>query len=274
MKTVVLYQDVVSETLSQCSLPDVCLIKVIVSGMRVDNLSFLRLDDGKTLTCDDVLVEVSHARVLFFVSLQVRSYLEKKSIFPSLIDSPTDFTPSFLMSTFSESLLTGFCALMPLGFVQNSFKTLFQEGESVFIKPNTGYKTFSGQCVNKKDFSLFCKTIKVPDDTLVFVSKPVAFHGEVRCFVDTVSRRILGQSRYYHDDICEPDDSITLPDVSDKDIQDCIKDGVYTLPDVITMDFAYTDDGYRLIEINSASTSGVYDVPVQDLISGLIECIV
>ena len=207
---------------------------------------------------------------IFFVSLQARRVLEKTGFHPIISDTPFMFCPSYILASIPEYMLSPDMSFLPLGRVAKMPETLPEE---FFIRPDSGAKTFPGQVLRRDDIPQFIATYKSisPYDS-VAIAQPRTIVSEVRVFLDTASGTIITSSSYKH-----ADQNQNTPDY---EVNDELKNLVFKvgqslfnagIAEIVVADFALTlDDGPKLIELNSVSTSGIYNASIKDIVEAIM----
>lgn len=140
----------------------------------------------------------------------------------------------------------------------------------LFIRPDSGAKTFTGLCVTKENDAFELKSLmkltQVTDETLILVAPAANISAEYRFYI--VEGKVITGSRYMVDG--KPDKS---PEIDAR----CLKvaEIVSRLPWQI--DLAYTCDVglfggvAKIVELNAFSTSGLYDCDSVALFSAIAE---
>lgn len=231
------------------------LYETVVTDKFIENKDFICLD------LIDVCDLDKSQTYICFVSHQTRKKLEKENINIYLNDHPDQFTTKFLISHFNEFTLTQDMVLVPFGAILNGV-----QAETIFIRPNTGFKLFPGQSLNINDIETFSNTYKISNDVLCARSSTVNIVSEKRTFINCINKHKITESLYAHD---------RKPVGKDFDVTDILekifsKDEIDLLPDRVVADFALLDNGeIRLIEFNSIITSGHYNCNMYDIISDI-----
>lgn len=210
---------------------------------------------------------------IFFVSLQTRTVLEKKGFHPIISDTPFMFQPSFLLVACPEYVLSPDMVFLPMGRIGKIPETM---PDLFFIRPNSGSKTFPGQVLKRSDIKTFMETYRsVSPYDMVGVATPHDIKLEIRTFLDTTNGQIISLSPYHHADeanVAEP--QATIPDDL-TDIAKKVADSLFNagISEIIVADFAVTADGTKLIELNSVSTSGIYNASVHEIVNAIMRYI-
>ena len=231
------------------------LYETVCTDSYIKSPNFICLDDVDINDLDKR--ETYHC----FVSLKAKRKLLENKIKISVEDNPDQFTSQFLLSHFNDMILSTNMVLVPFGAIHNGLDI---DTEEVFLRPNSGYKIFPGQVVSLKEIRLFNSTYKIQNDVLCARSSVVDIVSEKRTFLSIPNRKIITESLYSHD---------TKKQSIDFYVDDIVKRlfakmEVDLLPDVIVADFALTyDNKVKLIEFNSATTSGLYKCNIGQIIT-------
>ena len=140
--------------------------------------------------------------------------------------------------------------------------------DRVFVRPNTGFKSFAGQFVRAGDWAYDVEGIDklsgVMDTTMVMVNAPIELTGEFR-FVIADGKVITG-SEYRWDGKL---------DIRKDFLQDCFelakKVARYSWQADIayTCDVAQTEDGPKIVELNGFSSAGLYACDIQRVVQAI-----
>jgi len=147
----------------------------------------------------------------------------------------------------------------------------FAKEAVVFVRPNGGNKTFTGQLLDLQDFDRFWKDdihCGAQNNNLVVVSTPKNIRWEGR-FIVTSKKEILGYSTYKYQD-----QRTYVPSVPEKSIELCekiLEVGFYPDP-VFTVDICEDDDGgFWLMELNSFTSAGTYASKKENIVKRVSE---
>lgn len=136
-----------------------------------------------------------------------------------------------------------------------------------FIKPNSGFKSFTGDCVDYNEIGEFCRgllQIGVSENELCIVAPSRDIESfEFRFWI--INNEIITLSVYSWDsldnfDTIEPDEDMI--NYVNKIIKD-IKIPAYTI------DICICEDEFKVVEINNIYTSGTYSCDLEKLYVGL-----
>lgn len=138
----------------------------------------------------------------------------------------------------------------PKGSLYGQIRQTFSKGE-VFIRPNNGWKPFSGHLYDPKEM----EGLQMPDSTLCLISSAKKILEEYRFVV--IEKDIISGSSYMNDEVRVEEND---------DVFDFAQTVVHNIvpPDLIyTLDVAITKKGPRIIETNCFNSSGLYaaDIP-------------
>lgn len=144
----------------------------------------------------------------------------------------------------------------------------------VFIKPNSGVKTFTGSTIDINDFDFeingMNQTTSVLPETIVCVSPYKQIEHEYRFVI--VDNKVITGSEYSWDDTV-----FERLDYESPCIKKCYDLAVkmakyHWQPDIAyTCDIAITDYGPKIIELNSFSCAGLYMCNYEDVILSVSE---
>ena len=147
----------------------------------------------------------------------------------------------------------------------------FGKEANIFVRPNGGNKTFTGQLLDLQDFDRFWKDdihCGCKDNDLVVVSTPKIIKGEWR-HICTKYKEILGISLYKYND-----QRTYVPGAPQKATELCqqILDVGWFPDPVFTVDIAEDNDGnFWLMELNSFTSAGTYAAPKANIVKRVSE---
>lgn len=177
---------------------------------------------------------------------------------------------------FNKNLLNYPYCIIPYGDLVNHKDEIFKwfgNNNSVFIRPNSGFKDFTGQVFNyetfEKDIKL-CDSVEPNSDCLCLVSEPKNIISEYRLVI--VRRKIVGYSRYRlnrrHDE--SPDCPENILNYAEQTLN-----SVDFEPDLCyTMDICETTSEIKVLELNSFSCSGFYQCNFETIIPAVRDCVI
>lgn len=175
----------------------------------------------------------------------------------------------------NNTLTTNYMSHVPLDWFLNSrpiymswsmfkqrAKELLEQSptKELFIRPNSGFKTFAGQIIKNSDLQDHINTLEqissVVDETMIMISNSLReeIKGEFRFVV--VDRNIISGSEYRWDQIL--DVRRDWPEECEK-LAKKVADLEWQLDTVYTVDICLlSDDRVKIVELNSFSCAGLY----------------
>ena len=151
------------------------------------------------------------------------------------------------------------------------FYSSFGKEAIIYVRPDGGDKTFTGQLLDLQDFDKFWNNkvvCNVSDEDLVIVSTPKNVIGEWR-FIVTDQKEILGTSLYNYQG-----QRTYVPSAPEKATALCkqILDVGWHPDPVFTIDICEdSDQNYWLMEINSFTSAGTYAAPKVSIVKRVSE---
>jgi hypothetical protein len=141
-----------------------------------------------------------------------------------------------------------------------------------FLRPNSGGKIFVGELVEKEGLKRHREWYKDAwsDDLVVMVAEPVEIIKEYRLVV--IGDKVVSGSMYkaLHGSKLELDTKRIEPDHEAFKYADKVLTDVDYRPDpAFIIDVAETSDGFRVIELNSFTCSGLYDCDPEPIVLGM-----
>ncbi len=143
-------------------------------------------------------------------------------------------------------------------------------GEEKFIKPYIDAKVFTGKVFTQMKWTDFVqesllhpKTKMLTAETLVQYSKPQKILKEARLWI--VGEKMI-DGVYYHFESNQPFES-RVPLEGKEFAESMIK--IFNVADAFVMDIGYTENGWKIIEINCINSAGFYSLNVKPLVRAL-----
>jgi hypothetical protein len=144
----------------------------------------------------------------------------------------------------------------------------YAKDSKIFIRPDSGLKTFTGQLLDLQDFDAFWTnkalcTAKMTD--WVYVASPQEIQGEWRFVVDPDKRDIVAQSTYMYQGnrTCIP----SAPNEASALCRMALSMGLNLGP-LFVLDIAQAKDGhFGILEANAFSTSGLYACKMDKIVA-------
>ncbi len=171
---------------------------------------------------------------------------------------------------FGKYLLNDRYIMMPLAEVKRRKDELYEkyDGNNIFIRPSTGFKTFSGKVVYLEnfdnDFTWFDEFAK--PESIAVVSKPHKIDAEYRFFVDNKSV-IAGSSYRINGKL----NFNAMVDENAKSLAAKIVKENWEPDPLYAIDICSCYGQYFLMEINSFSCSGLYHCDVKPIVKAASE---
>ncbi len=181
------------------------------------------------------------------------------------------FVPGAYIPSYEESLYSHYTQHIPANYMLNDdyimttwgdllynpgkYQEIFNSRD-VFIRPNSGRKTFAGFKADLEDIEYLTgtqKTSSVENDTIIVVASPKEILGEFRFVI--CDNEVIAGSEYRWDNILDVREDYDMSCLSmAKEVSRLEQqfDSVYTC------DVALTNDGPRIVELNSFSCAGLY----------------
>jgi len=208
--------------------------------------------------------------VVFYGSLNLARKLQKqKGWVPGVYCNFKNLYCNIYYSYWAKYLLNKNYIMLPMMDILRQKEHIFNNfgvEESIFIRPNSAAKTFTGQLVKydrlEKEFELFANYAEMDlDQIIAVISSPKKIFAEWRCIV--VEKKVIAFSQYRKDDLLKLKREINIDafyfaeEIAKTDWQ---PDRAYTL------DICKSDDKYYLLEANSFSCSGLYEAETEPIV--------
>jgi len=255
----------------------------IVEYLKSQNIPYHEIQYIPFAQPGDITLPEIDGPVIFRGSLNFASYLLRASkYYPLLFEDLKTFDCSNYYPMFTDItrygsptlLLNKNFLMMPIGnllaqksFISKVLCSILDQNPKVFIRPNSGQKSFAGQVVTLGKFEDFVKFIQenlgCKPNELVLVSKYYEIKTEYRAVI--IDHKVISVSEY------SPTKKIV--DLTDNTylanwIDDLLLD--FTGPIAYTLDIAEeADNMYSILEINSLNCAGWYDNDVPKIVEAL-----
>lgn len=244
----------------------------IVEYLKQQNIPYHEIQYIPFAQPGDIVLPEIDGPVIFRGSLNFASYLLRASkYYPLLFEDLKTFDCSNYYPLFTDvkrygvptALLNAQYMMMPVGsliaqkfFIFDTFYKGRSDEQKIFIRPNSGQKSFAGQIVSKDEFENFVKFIQenlgCSPNELVLVSKYEKIRTEYRAVI--VDNKLVSVSEY------SPNKTLITKETR---LTHFIEDQLFSyneLPSAYTMDISEQPDYmYNIIEINSLNCAGWYD---------------
>lgn len=197
-------------------------------------------------------------------------------LYPGVYCNLDNFKCTTYYPYYSKYLLNSPYCMMPYGDLLSNKESLFKwlgNNNSLFIRPNSGFKDFTGQVVNYETFERDLAGLESvePDKSLLcVVSEPQNIETEWRLVI--VNKKVVASSQYRnagkHDEIIGCPLSVFL-------YAQILIDDVGWEPDLCyTMDICLLRNDLRLVELNSFSCSGLYECNLKCVVDSVRQCVI
>ena len=207
-------------------------------------------------------LDYHHEKVLFQGSIQLAKKLKKdlNTCYPVAWLTESKYLCSNYYPLFGDILFNDKYAFVPFNELQRqkwNFYSWFGKEALIFVRPDSGEKTFTGGVVDLQYFDKEWNNLadKIDPNQLVVVSTPKNIVGEWR-FVCDYEQNIIAQSTYIYNK------QKTYIPTAPKEATDFCKEILSRkyIPDpMFTVDICEDTDGkYWLLEFNSFSSAGLY----------------
>jgi len=160
-------------------------------------------------------------------------------------------------------------------FFYNMYQT-----NNIFIRPNSGGKVFTGQCIPNKDFDYEVNCLKqltgVVDSTMIVVAPAQKIKSETRCVI--VNKQVVNASTYNIGNInyYDQDTNIKTVDVNSNVMQlaEQVAKYPYQIDHCYVVDIAELENGdVKIVEFNAFSCAGFYTFDYTPIINAVNETI-
>lgn len=226
-----------------------------------------RFDDG---TYSDPEIPADKCVVLYG-SHQFTRFVESRQYQPGSlgVNLKTQAT-SYMSNLPLDWFMNRDATMMTWKMFKHRAKEIFYTYDSneLFIRPNSGFKTFAGQKISygtiEHDISTLDQASGVMAETLILVNACQDIQGEFRFVI--ADREVIAGSEYRWDGKLDvrrdwPEECFTLAEKVAK--QDWQVDVAYTC------DVALTEEGPKLVELNGFSCAGLYACDLTKVVEGV-----
>lgn len=160
----------------------------------------------------------------------------------------------------SENFLNGNCDFFKIGEVELPY------WDKIFIRPVRDTKQLIAKVIERDDFFYalhnFGKSVDDPE-LEILVSEAVEILSEYRLFI--VNSKVVAQSLYkVRGQFCT---NPVVPDIIIEKAEELCK--LWTPAPAFVMDFAETDDGFSVLEINNINCAGFYACDIPSIVDSL-----
>jgi len=192
------------------------------------------------------------------------SYMQSKSPLwiPHSYCDFKKFDFSYYSNYFYKYLLNKDFHLFPSKvFFDNLFKDYFNNIDKIFVKSNSGKKTFSGMSISKND-NLYIDSYDLRDEEIIVVSSYKEIEKEYRfvvCDKEIISGSLYKINGEFKFEKIENGEEWNF-------VQDVINDELIEeayIQDIYTIDVCSSNGNLFVLEINSFSCAGLYDCDIK-----------
>ena len=211
----------------------------------------------------DELPTISDRRVFVYGSTGLGYVAKRCGWQPGYVDHNLDY--ELMLAKYGTRALNPAAVCASLGGLTHVW-------DKFFIRPTLDTKSFAGSVMTWQELEAFrtglAKVADAPDVTLrltdrVIMAPLTDIEAEFRVFV--IGGKPVAWSRYKVADRLSV--SAEVPRAVLAYVEDCIAQ--WTPNDAFTLDVALTSAGYKVIELNSANSSGVYACDVGKLVDAV-----
>ncbi|MFZ6757957.1 ATP-grasp domain-containing protein [Undibacterium sp. Ji50W] len=209
---------------------------------------------------------LNHTNVICIGSYSMRHVAKREGWIPGVFD--------LFEQDFEQQLKHWGEHMLNAGSVISSFEDAVFTEELMFIRPTNDAKYFAGRVLSREEFETWQRQVcdlKLEDgssltpQTMIQVVKPITIYCEARFWV--VKGNVITKSIYKRGDrviyASDVDDSFTAY------VEERIKE--WQPHDAFVIDVCDTENGLKIVEINTLNSSGFYAGDVQKLVLALEE---
>lgn len=232
--------------------------------------------EGTPSQLKDVPFEKFNEPALAITTLQDAQRLIRKD-YPStpwLFFNNTHYRVSYWLSRIDKNIpvLNRDCIFIPYGQLKNLSSSILNaiSTKKIFMKPDSGNKVFTGFSIDNNDYFLERLEDQLkfshidPEEMIVMSSNKSIENIEWRFWI--AERKIIGYTPYSWD--LEP--KLLTPPQKIMELAEKMTQNSWQPDYIYVADFCLTSEGQpMLIEINAASTSGIYQVDLQKLLPAM-----
>lgn len=198
---------------------------------------------------------------------------KNKGFIPGAFGFKKDTNTSYYMSHIPRHYFFNDDAIyLPFGMIEDR-KDILQStfGDHIFIRPDSGFKSFTGFDVHIKDLSYELSALKQTKNPgsheMCLVSRAKTIHGEYRLIV--CDRKIVTGSQYRWDG--KMDVRIDVHSDAWSFAESFVKNTDWQIDTCYTIDIFLSDEGPKIGEFNSFASSGLYNCDVDAIVKAVSE---
>lgn len=228
-------------------------------GMEVKRIQYVPFDHKKSYS-----VFSDEDCVIFYGSLNLAKVIQREVPWvPGVYYNVDNFKCSTYYNYFGKYHINGDYMMLPfkdLNRMKDFLFSILGINDSIFIRPDSGSKQFTGKVVNLEDWDRDMNLLgfyNIPDNEIVVISSPKNIIDEYRFVV--IGDEIIAGSHYNHNGK-HTEERI---DASSNHKSICyaktVLSDVKWRPDkVFVLDVCKTNSGYHILEIGCFSCAGMY----------------
>lgn len=208
--------------------------------------------------------------IIFYGSLNFAQQIKKETCWtPGVYCDLNQLKCSSYYTYFGAYLLNQDYWMLPFGELKRRKEEIFRVfGDNFFIRPDSGFKTFTGQILGRDNFDKeisFFKNYGLEDNSIVLLSSLKNLAEEYR-FVVCENKVVTGSlyKRYL-----ENETSPQVPTDAVNFAQNILNSIDFPYQDPYTLDVAKVGDNFFVVEINSFSCSGFYQADVEKIVEAV-----
>jgi len=191
------------------------------------------------------------------------SLLKRTKWIPCAWLIPDNFKCSFYYSYVGKCLLNEDYIMLPLSEINRRKETLFTHCQELFIRPDSGLKSFNAKLYRKSTFTddfSYAELLCAPS-TMCVISSPKKIESEWRFIIG--NRSVVAGCRYMANGEFNPHKHYP------ENLIPYVNKIINSLPDIAPMyviDICSCDCKYYLMEINSFSCAGLYECNLEPIV--------
>lgn len=243
------------------------LVKEIKNqGMDIKMVSYAPFESSKKY----LSLFQKESCIVFYGSLQMASQIKKEATWvPGVYANFSQFECVAYYPVFGDFLLNNNYIMLPYGELIRRKDFLFDvlgNNGSVFVRPNSGLKTFTGKVANsetwEKDVEYF-GFYDVTPNTLVVVSEPRNLLAEWRLVI--VQNKIVSATQYHNDVGLKVSENV--PQEVFNFAENVLSEVQYSPDRAWCMDVCQTKEGtFHVLEVGCFSCAGLYVAPKESIV--------
>jgi hypothetical protein len=213
--------------------------------------------------------------VVFYGTLNLGRQLQRQKVWvPGVYCNFKNLCCLTYFSYFGKYLLNKDYTMLPMLEIQRRRDEIFDKygvDNCIFIRPDSGAKTFTGQVIKKeeldKDIKAFANYAAKPiDEILLIVSSPKVIESEYRFVI--IDKKVVTGSQYIKNGKIY--NSKKYP-VEAEELAFKIAQEKWQPDIAFTLDICKSDGEYHLLECNSFSCSGLYKCLLEPVVKAISE---